>query len=203
MRYSRPFMDSHSIPWRFGFTLIEVMVVLAIVAILAVVAAPALSAWVGVMQLRTTTNELASSLQYARSEAIKRGWPVSVCPSTQAQAAQPACAPGAAQGTAPWAQGWLVFVDHAQDGQLAWQPAGGQPADLLLRAHAPTMAGLSVSVGSNFAPYLSYLANGVSQGAGALSTGSFGLCLQGQAQGRAVVVNATGRVSVTALPCSP
>ena len=201
MRYSRPFMDSHSIPWRSGFTLIEVMVVLAIVAILAVVAAPALSAWVGAMQLRTTTNELASSLQYARSEAIKRGWPVTICPSSQAQAAQPACALGAAQGAAAWAQGWLVFVDHAQDGQLGWQAVGGTPADVLLRVHAPALAGLSVSVGSNFAPYLSYLANGVSQGAGGLSTGSFSLCHQGQA--RSVVVNATGRVSVNTATCPP
>src|SRR5690606_4323840 len=52
-----------------GFSLIELMVVVAVVAILAVVAYPSLTSVINSNRLSSNANELVASLQYARSEA--------------------------------------------------------------------------------------------------------------------------------------
>lgn len=57
---------------RQGFTLVELMVVLAIAAILAVVAAPAFSELIIGQRARAAASALQDSLWIARSEAIKR-----------------------------------------------------------------------------------------------------------------------------------
>src|SRR5690606_10966940 len=54
-----------------GFSLIELMVVVAVVAILAVVAYPSLTSVVNSNRLASNANELVASLQHARSEAIR------------------------------------------------------------------------------------------------------------------------------------
>jgi len=46
---------------------------------------------------------LASHLEYARQEAIRRGSPVTVCPSRDGRSCQ-------AKGD--WRQGWLIFTDE-------------------------------------------------------------------------------------------
>ncbi|MGY1410331.1 MULTISPECIES: GspH/FimT family pseudopilin [unclassified Luteimonas] len=65
-----------------GFSLIELMVVVAVVAILAVVAYPSLTSVINSNRLSSNANELVASLQYARSEAIRRNARVSVCGSS-------------------------------------------------------------------------------------------------------------------------
>ena len=65
-----------------GFSLIELMVVVAVVAILAVVAYPSLTSVINSNRLSSNANELVASLQFARSEAIRRNARVSVCGSS-------------------------------------------------------------------------------------------------------------------------
>ena len=65
-----------------GFTLIELMVTLAVVGILVVVAVPAMVFMINSNRLAGTTGELTSSLQLARSEAVRRGASVTICGST-------------------------------------------------------------------------------------------------------------------------
>ncbi len=81
-----------------GFTLIEVMVVVAIVAILATLAAPSFSEMLRRNRLSTAASALQVSLNLARSEAVKRG----------ADARVTVAANTAAGG---WTNGWTVFVD--------------------------------------------------------------------------------------------
>lgn len=64
-----------------GFTLVELMVVVAVLAVLQTLAAPAFSGLVSSMRLSTAANSLFSSLLLARSEAIKRNSRAVVCKS--------------------------------------------------------------------------------------------------------------------------
>ena len=61
-----------------GFTLIELMIVLAIAALLMLLAAPAFSTFMARQQLAGDVNQLQSVLTFARSEAIKQRQPITV-----------------------------------------------------------------------------------------------------------------------------
>lgn len=82
-----------------GFTLVEMVVVVAILGILLGVAVPALQEFVINQRVRAATMDSISSLMLARSEAIKQGGDVSVTP---------------ASGTTNWSTGWrIVGTDGA------------------------------------------------------------------------------------------
>jgi len=55
-----------------GFTLIELMVVLAILGIVALIAAPSFNAFLARSKLRGAANETFADLQYARSESVQK-----------------------------------------------------------------------------------------------------------------------------------
>ena len=65
-----------------GFTLVELMVVIAVAAILAAVAAPSLSTFVKAQRLRNAAFDIVSDLMLARSEALNRHATVLVSPTT-------------------------------------------------------------------------------------------------------------------------
>jgi len=65
-----------------GFTLVELMVTLAVVGILAAVAVPAMTSLIAGNRLAGASSELTSSLQLARSEAIRRNAQVTICASS-------------------------------------------------------------------------------------------------------------------------
>lgn len=85
-----------------GFTLIELLVVISLVAILTTLATPSLRDLIQRTRIATEVNSLVSDLQFARSEAIKRGLPVSVCASSDGSTCLTANT---------WNQGWIVFSD--------------------------------------------------------------------------------------------
>lgn len=55
-----------------GFTLIEVMVVIAIVGIFITIAAPSFTSFINTMRIKSASFDLVNDLNLARSEAIKR-----------------------------------------------------------------------------------------------------------------------------------
>lgn len=176
-----------------GVTMIELMVTVGVAGVLAAVAVPSMQSFVRVSQVRTAANELAMALATARSEAVKRGNPVTVCKSADVTLAQPLCTGSTA---VPWRQGWIIFVDHDQDGVI--DSAGSLP-DVRLRVGAAD-ARLSVQADTNFSRYVSYLPSGVSVGNGGLPGGAFHMCLNGV--GRTVTVNTSGRTQVREATCS-
>lgn len=81
-----------------GFTLVELMVTVVVIGILALVAVPAMTSMINNSQVTSQASELTAALQLARSEAIRRNAPVTLCPSTDGST----CA-----SSASWT-GWVV-----------------------------------------------------------------------------------------------
>lgn len=84
-----------------GYTLIEVMVVTAIIAIVLTVAVPSYTEAISQSRITNEINDLRAHLEFARSEAMKRGQTVVVCPSTDATNCS---------NSQSWATGWIIFA---------------------------------------------------------------------------------------------
>jgi type IV fimbrial biogenesis protein FimT len=95
-----------------GFTLIETMAVVALLALIAVMATPSFVAWHVRDQVDARARALASTLAYARSEALRRGTRVIVC---RIDAARHCLAAGQScgNGVTDWSCGWAVLADRA------------------------------------------------------------------------------------------
>jgi type IV fimbrial biogenesis protein FimT len=119
-----------------GFTLIESMLALMVLAILAAIAVPSFRTYTANTKVSASTNGLASALARARSEALLRGIPVSVCGAT---ADLTACS-----GT--WTNGWIVFKDPITPGTV------DAPTDILQVWSAPSP---TVSMTGD-SPYIQY-----------------------------------------------
>ena len=85
-----------------GFTLFELVIVILIVGILVALGVPSFKYVTTSNRIATELNGLVGDLQFARSEAIKEGLPVTVCASTDGAT----CA-----NSSTWQTGWIVFAD--------------------------------------------------------------------------------------------
>lgn len=83
-----------------GFTLIELMVVVALVAILLALATPAYRNMQVRNAIRALVNDYTLSVYFARTEAVRQNSPVTICPSTNGAT----CTNSSIDG------GWVVFV---------------------------------------------------------------------------------------------
>jgi type IV fimbrial biogenesis protein FimT len=90
-----------------GFTLIELLVTIAIAAIITGLAAPSFKRMMDSNRIQTTASALQADMMYARTEAVKRGTWVSLCPSSD----QSTCTTANA-----WESGWIVFFDKTGNG---------------------------------------------------------------------------------------
>jgi len=102
-----------------GFTMIELAVVMIMVAILTMIAIPSFQYITTANRISSEINSLLGDLQYARIEAVKEGYPVTVCPSSNGTT----CTVGN-----NWAIGWIVFADSNGDGVV-----GTAPVEAILR----------------------------------------------------------------------
>ncbi|WP_263078355.1 GspH/FimT family pseudopilin [Endozoicomonas sp. Mp262] len=164
-----------------GFSLPELAATLAIAVILAVIAVPSMKSMLADRRIAALTHQLYGSIQLARSEAINRGYPVSLCRTVDSTTGQ------CIDEGEDWASGWLVFVDNDSDGRLdegddPIRVYGQQPAD--------------VQIVWNRGHYLRFDSRGQARDAG-----TFTLCetLADSVAARSISISMTGRARVSDL----
>lgn len=164
-----------------GFTLIELLVGVSILAVVLSIAVPSFSQMIRRNRLATQVNEYVTAMNYARSEAYKRGLPISLCASNSAQTS---CA-----SASDWDNGWLVLVDADADGTL------DSGTDVILQTFRPPASGF------NFTPnpsqgFVTFRTVGASTFSMTISkSGCTG------PERRVVDVAPTGRISLTKENC--
>ena len=123
-----------------GFTIIEVMTVVAIMAFLAAVAIPNLTAMIKNSKLRGTASDMFGDLLTARSEAVKRNCEVDVAPTST---------------TLGWSSGWTVTTQPCLTPgattvaatQVAAHPA--LDSDIKVQVNVPAGTAATIKYGSN------------------------------------------------------
>lgn len=94
-----------------GFTLLEMMIVIAIAAVLMTLAGPGLRSFLLGGSRGDAASALYGAMVQARAEAIARNTSVIVCPRNyQASGSHARCDASAASS---WANGWVVYRDSA------------------------------------------------------------------------------------------
>jgi type IV fimbrial biogenesis protein FimT len=176
-----------------GFTLMELMVVLAIVGVVMGLAVPNFGIYIRNSRLTGAANDLLSSLTMARSEAIKRQVPVAVCATADPNEATPDCSGG------PFTA-WVVWVDADND----WVPDNNADEPVLERH---TALDDSLTVQSDNDGRIKYLFTGFAApvSGGVTPTANVAMCddrgtgltVAGVSAARAIRIAATGRARVT------
>lgn len=171
-------MDKRSVSA--GFTLIELMVVVAVAALLQSLAAPAFTGMVNSMRLTAAVNSLFSSLLLARSEAIKRNARAVLCKSTSGEA----CITSGG-----WEQGWIVFHDANNNAR--------RDAGEAIVSHQQAMQAPILLMGNNpLVSYVSYTPMGqTAYASGAFQAGTLTVCAASSdsQEARQIVISSAGR----------
>ena len=118
-----------------GVTLVELMITIFVLAILTALAMPNFRGAMHRGDVRGATGALASSLAYARSEAVTRGTFVSVCASTTGDACS---------HSASYEGGWIVYA-YPMGADGAGQDYDKSRSDFALLRRVDALGGVAVS----------------------------------------------------------
>lgn len=180
-----------------GFTLIELIVTLTVAGILTALAVPSFKTTIQNNRLVTQSNDLLSSLLYARSQAIGGGatqqsssgknWSVEVCASSNADTCN----------SSNWANGWVVIgYTSAPTGAAGTVTNIAPSASTLLHAYPALPSGTSLN-GTPFGSVITFASNGT---VNSTITGSnyFILCdSRGVTYARAIYLGSSGEARVS------
>lgn len=169
-----------------GFTLIELMITLVVVIILVAIAAPSFNSMIRDSRAATQANNLLSSLQVARSEAINRGVRVSMRRLSDTPSV--------------WEDGWRIFTDWdgdgVFDGDLDEKDCSVDGQDCLLMEQQALGNNITLSTGGNYAIGVMFLPSGeVRRAGGAIGNDTFTLCIPDAVE-RSIVVGPGGRARI-------
>jgi type IV fimbrial biogenesis protein FimT len=175
-----------------GVTLIELLVTLVVLAILMMIAAPSFTRMVATNRLATQTNEFVSTLNLARSEAIRRSQAVSLVSNNTANPEQ-------------FQAGWVVITDADANGVT--DSDGTTLREVAALAGSTTITRVTRTVSSGNTAYASatssltdrgYVVFNARGGNNAGGSAFFRVCSAGDATipGRIVQISSIGRVSL-------
>lgn len=175
-----------------GFTLTELLIVAVIAGILAALAAPQMRVFLQNNARATRINTLVTAFNYARSEAIRLGSTVTVCPSANLTQ----CANANTFHT-----GWIVFSNLDADGVHPATPPTVDAGEAILRVFqldidvggGTTFLGGDPNPATTPVKYVTYDARGFPDSS--LSVGNYRFIYcdgRGVSQSRAVVLSNTG-----------
>lgn len=162
-----------------GLTLIELLVVLAVMGVLAAFAVPTFVTMIQNNRVANEVNGFVGDLQFARSEAIKEGQPVTICTSTDG---------ATCLGSTNWQSGWIVFANPTG----ATSPTS---AAMVLRRQK-TWTSTDTFVASNSVSAFTYSRDGFAVGAAGIITMTLHTTPANSTATRCVAVNLVGRQQV-------
>ena len=165
-----------------GFSLIETLVVIALLAIFAVFAIPMFSGLTQNNRMRAQVSNLVGQFAQARTEAMRRGFRVTMCPGTET-----GCSGN------QWENGLIAFVDIDADG------VRDSGEEIILVGAALT--GNNTMRSDQFSTFISFRYDGASTAVdGSANPGSFVVCdSRGFGEhARALNILATGRIKIFA-----
>lgn len=165
-----------------GFTLIELMVALLVAAIIVTFAVPGFRSMVERNRIAAVVNQFVGGVAFARSAAVTRATPVTLCPSTTGTSCN---------NTAPWQDGWIAFTDGGTAGKV-------DGSDRILRVAGKT-SGMLFSVSSGFSKvYITISPVGFVPGGG----GVLNVCPAGSDKsGAQISLSPTGTLTSHAYTC--
>jgi type IV fimbrial biogenesis protein FimT len=95
-----------------GFTLYELMMVLAIAGVMIALAMPSMGEFMANNRMTSVANDMLTAVYRARSESVKRHTQTILCFSPDFEADEPEC-------DGDGSQGWIVFADTDADGAVS------------------------------------------------------------------------------------
>jgi prepilin-type N-terminal cleavage/methylation domain-containing protein len=156
-----------------GFSFVELMITVSIFGILGLYSISAYHEKIDAHRVVRTAERLAHHLALARLEAVRQGYPVTLCPGDTSE--------GCATGNR-WSAGWIAFVDSNQNYTL---DSGERP--FLAAAKSP-----GVTIGWRSPDRLLFKPDG-----SVWPNGHFRVCDFVSSNRRAVIVHLTGRARLS------
>lgn len=167
-----------------GFNLLELLVTLTVASIVISVGIPSFRGVIMDNRMASEANRFMTSVNTARSYAVRYQREATVCATADYNAAVPSC-----EATTDWSNGWIVWVDKDRD--------SATDADEIISVHEPLSD--SSTFTSAAQSEFTYDGRGFGTGAGDTLT----LCDNRTGEmGRVISINNTGRTNVTRAECS-
>lgn len=161
-----------------GITLIELLISMAIIVVMTTVAIPSYQSLTAHNRIVSQTNQLVAAIRLARSEAIKRGTPVTICKRSNYQCDT---------STDGWEKGVLVIADANGNGK---KNAG----DFVIYTSEPLTGNFSIQGDAGVSSRITFNRFGGAQG----FSGTLTVCGDGSspAHANAILISPTGRISL-------